>query len=215
MGGQIKDLSGKQFEHCRVVDFAFVKKRAYWNCVCECGNKFIASGSELSRGSVTACGCRQKLGWGTNKTHGLTNTRLHRIWNAMKQRTINPKNKYYCNYGGRGIKVCEEWFNDFISFYNWAIDNGYSDNLSIDRIDVNGNYEPSNCRWATKTEQMNNCRNTRFYEYDNKSLTLSEWSKITCIPYSILSHRINIYGWSVSKALETPYVPRKKVANAT
>ncbi len=124
-----------------------------------CGTKFKACTRDINRGHSKSCGCYQKRrAKDSNKTHGLKNTRLYRIWVAIKNRVLNPKGERYLDYGGRGIIICEEWKNDFMSFYNWAMQNGYSDKLSIDRTDNDGNYEPSNCRWTTQSVQSKNQR---------------------------------------------------------
>jgi len=125
----------------------------FWLCKCDCGNETIIPTSNLRKGLIKSCGCLKY-------THHLSNTRLYRIYIGMKTRCYNSKSLSYKDYGGRGITICQEWLDDFMNFYNWAKDNGYSDNLSIDRINVNGNYEPSNCRWATQEEQSNNTRIT-------------------------------------------------------
>ena len=123
-----------------------------------CGTEFKTLIYSVKRGATKSCGCYKKRRMSeTHKTHGLKNTRLYTIWGNIKARILNPKNERYNDYGGRGITICEEWL-DIHNFYNWAIQNGYSDELSIDRIDNDGNYEPSNCRWTTQTIQ---CRNTR------------------------------------------------------
>ena len=127
-----------------------------------CGTEFRAITSNIKNKDTKSCGCyRKRITGKLNKTHGLGYTRLYNIWRNIKNRVLNPKNIRYINYGGRGIIICDEWKNDFMSFYNWAMSNGYSDELSIDRIDNDGNYKPSNCRWTTKSIQS---RNTRVYK---------------------------------------------------
>ena len=123
--------------------------------------------------------------------HGMYGTRLNHIWANMRTRCNCKTNRDYPDYGGRGIKVCEEW-GEFINFHEWAMKNGYEDNLSLDRIDVNGNYEPSNCRWITMAEQQSNRRNNVFVEYKGEKHTLTEWSRITGISRSGLSYRLSI-----------------------
>ena len=119
----------------------------------------------------------------------------------MKSRCYNPSSTSYKNYGARGITVDAVWEHDFIAFKNWAIENGYSDELTIDRIDVDGNYEPSNCRWATYEQQANNKRNNHLITYNNETHTIAEWSRITGIKYDTIERRINRSKWSVEKAL--------------
>lgn len=124
-----------------------------------CGNEFKAHVQHIKSGNTKSCGCyKKRRSKEVNTKHGLVYTRLYDIWTHMKNRTLNPKYKYYLDYGGRGITICEEWKNDFMSFYDWAMSNGYSDELSIDRINNEGNYCPENCRWTTPTIQMRNQR---------------------------------------------------------
>ncbi len=136
---------------------------------------------------------------GRPKIHGDTNrnSRLHRIWANMKARCKNPQNDRFHDYGGRGIKVCDEW-NDYLTFKEWAMSNGYADDLTIDRIDVNGNYEPSNCRWVDRLTQQNNMRTNTTLVYKGESHTLAEWSKIFNIPYHTLVTRYT-RGWTVER----------------
>ena len=124
-----------------------------------CGEEFRTQINSVKNGDTKSCGChRRRTTSETHKTHGLSNTRLGRIWRGIKRRTLNPKDKQYNDYGGRGISICEGWKNDFMSFYNWAMQNGYSEGLSIDRIDNDGNYCPENCRWTTSIIQSRNQR---------------------------------------------------------
>lgn len=141
-----------------------------WLCECECGNNVIVDGRDLRKGATKSCGCllREKVSdriIKMNTKHGDAHTRLYHIWQNMKDRCYRAKNKHYKDYGGRGITVCNEWF-DYITFKKWSINNGYQSNLTIDRIDVNGNYEPSNCRWITIQEQQRNKRNSKKYIKD-------------------------------------------------
>lgn len=165
-----------------------------WKCLCECGNIAFVTTNSLNSGHTKSCGCllnyntlsqAGKKGGSIGK-HYLSKTNLYKVYNHMIYRCYNKKNISYKNYGGRGIKVCEEWKNDFMSFYNWAINNGYRADLTLDRIDVNGNYEPNNCRWATIKEQANNKRNNRFVEYKNEKYTISQLSDKMNVKYNTL-----------------------------
>ncbi len=120
----------------------------------------------------------------------MNNERLYEIWKGMKRRCYDTKRKEYKNYGGRGIKVCDEWVNNFSAFYNWALENGYNDVLTIERNNVNGNYEPSNCKWATKKEQANNRRNNQFLTHNGKTQTIAQWAKELNINENTLRNRI-------------------------
>jgi len=131
-------------------------------------------------------------------------TRIYSIYKGMKDRCRYKTNDNYERYGGRGIRVCEEWLADYMNFYNWAINNGYKEGLTLDRIDPNKNYEPDNCRWATYKEQANNTRRNNYITYNNKTHTLTEWSEILGIKRSTLSNRIVTKKWDIKKALTTP-----------
>ena len=136
------------------------KKRMFL-CECECGNKTIVRLEYLRSGHTKSCGClRAKKAHETKETHGMAGTRLYRIWNGMKQRCYNENVESYEYYGAKGVKVYEEWHN-FEPFYKWAIENGYKDNLTIDRIDPYGDYCPENCRWIPKGEQIHNRRDSQ------------------------------------------------------
>lgn len=202
--GKLNNLVGKRFGYLSVLDFSHTYKgHSYWLCVCECGGHTVARGSHLKSGNVTSCGCRMG-----HITHGESGTRLYAVWNNMRERCRNPKNREYHRYGGRGIDVCDVWLNDFQAFYDWAMENGYDETAprgqcTIDRIDNDGNYCPENCRWTTAKVQANNTRRTRFIELDGEKHSVTEWARRLGINQSTLNMRINKYGWSEEKALRT------------
>lgn len=138
-----------------------------------------------------------------HERHGMIHTRLYSTWHNMRCRCDNPNHKSYKHYGGRGITYCAEW-HDFPPFMEWAISHGYNDSLTLDRIDTNGNYEPSNCKWSTPKEQCNNRRNNKKFTFNGETLTLSEWSDKLHIPRHTLWCRIQKYHMSIDKALTMP-----------
>lgn len=173
--------------------------RYFYLCKCDCGNECVIEKKNLLKNKY---GCQQ---CGHNhhdiivSTHNLTKTRLYKIWQGVKNRC-----KHHKNYGARGIIVCEEWKNNFMNFYNWAINNGYNDNLTIDRINVNGNYEPSNCRWTDIKTQNRNRRSNRLITYNNETHCITEWAEKLNIKRTLLYDRLcrkNRAIWDIKKAL--------------
>ena len=199
------DIVGQKIERLTVLERITKGGRGYYKCLCECGNEIIARADGLKNGCVKSCGCynidRAKTG-NNRRTHGKHGTRLYRIWQAMHARCYIKTSPAYKNYGGRGITICAEWLKDFQAFYNWAILNGYEDNLTIDRIEVNGNYEPNNCRWITHAEQARNTRANHFITYNDETHTISEWAEKVGIKASIISWRLK-HKWTIERALTT------------
>ena len=187
------NLVGQKFGRLTVVKRAENDKKGNtrWLCSCSCGNQATVCAYHLKSGAIRSCGCiKKEMLSNRENTHHKSNTRLYMLWNGIKQRCFNSNHKNYNRYKGRGITMCDEWKNDFITFYNWAINNGYKLGLTIERINNDGNYEPSNCRWATRLEQANNTSINKFITFNGEKHTVSEWSKKLGIKYGVLSSRI-------------------------
>lgn len=197
------DLKGRKYGRLTVIKKAEKRGREQtWLCECDCGNSCVVRGANLRNGHTKSCGCYNKERIIETQTiHGMRNTRLYNIWNHMRQRCLNPNHKRYADYGGRGITICEEWRNDFQAFYDWAMKNGYQDNLTIDREDNDGNYEPSNCRWSNDKEQSNNRRNNHYVSCKGMELTIAQWSEKTGINQTTIQARLD-KGWTPERALE-------------
>lgn len=223
-GNGFKDLTGEKFGRLTVLGLSEKKsgRKSYWVCECQCGNKKLVRSDSLKRGQVQSCGCLKKEQNKINldrTTHGDTPTgehkRLWEIWQGMKQRTSNPNNKSYARYGGRGISVCKKWRESYTNFRDWAFNNGYSDNLTIERIDVNGDYCPENCRWATAKEQCNNRRTNVLIEWNGKTQNIEQWSNETGIPYKVLHDRYKRYGIKPPELFEpVNLITRKHLGNS-
>lgn len=158
-----------------------------WMCDCDCGESAIVDGYALRTGHQTTCGKCKTIG-DKRRKHGKYKTRIYHVWENMKSRCNNPNNRHYRNYGGRGISICDEW-EAFEPFYEWSIQNGYSDDLTIDRIDNDGDYSPLNCRWATRKEQQNNRRVCVIVNTPNGDMTLKQISEYYHIPYRTVQRR--------------------------
>lgn len=167
-------------------------------CICECGNKYQCRLYTLKRGDTISCGCYRRM---KTTIHGLKGHPTYRHWQAMKVRCYNVGAKSYPRYGGRGIRVCDEWLNDFKAFYEWSIANGWEKGLSLDRFPNNdGNYEPSNCRWATTKQQAANTSSNKWIEYNGERMIATDWANKIGIPVSHLLIRIK-KGWPLEKAM--------------
>ena len=178
------------------------KPRRMFRCKCECGNIGEVQLACLRNSHSTSCGCEQKKKASiANTKHGLEKHPLYNTWKNMKKRCNNQNASEYNNYGGRGICVCEDWSNNFQNFYDWAINNGWSKELTIDRIDTNGNYCPVNCRWSTIEVQMNNMTKNHYIEYNESTYTLSTLAKSLDIPYNIVRYRLSNCRWSVEQLI--------------
>lgn len=198
-----KDISNQRFGRLVAIRPNGKQGSGYkWLCKCDCGNEITTKSSSLLRGLTKSCGCLRKDT--TSKRFTKHNGRfehLYTIYCSMKSRCQNSKNEHYKFYGGKGIKVCDEWKTDYSNFREWALKNGYSPELSIDRIDVNGNYEPNNCRWVTKQEQANNKTNNDFIEYQGEIHTIAEWARIKGLSYYSLYQRIKVHKWDIERAM--------------
>jgi len=186
-----QDITGFKFGKLTVISRCENDKRGKtrWKCVCECGGEIIVRANNLKDGTKS-CGCSRK----EIRKHGLTNERLYRIWALIKDRCNNKNSKSYKNYGGRGIYMCSQWTDDFTTFYQWSLENGYTEKLTIDRTDNDKGYFPSNCRWVTRKVQANNTRANFWIARNGSVKTLSEWCEITGVNRSTVNGRIRL-GW--------------------
>jgi len=179
-----------------------------WDCQCDCGNIISVRTSSLTRkdgNGTKSCGCqRMEHMLETRIIHGESNTRLYKIWKGIRKRCYNKNSVSYVYYGERGIKMCDEWYNDYSTFMEWALSHGYEDSLTIDRINVNGDYCPENCRWTTMLVQSNNSRHCHYITYNGETHTISEWARILDISRLTLSNRIINLGWSIEEAFTIP-----------
>lgn len=201
-----QDLTGMKFGRLFVLrEFSNPKPGNYiWECQCECGNITRVNGKLLRNGTTSSCGCIQRERTKqANTKHGKRYSNLYGRWCNIKSRCLNPHNPSFRFYGERGISICEEWLN-FDNFYNWAIDNGFKQNLTIDRINTNGNYEPFNCRWVNMEQQNNNRRSNHILEYKGEKHTLTEWAKIIGVDFHLLSDRCKRKDLTTEQILFTP-----------
>lgn len=189
------DLTGKRFGKLVVVGLSNERtadRRYIWVCRCDCGNMKNVPSRSLKKGITRSCGCLAKRNYDVK-------SRLYSIWPGIKARCNNPNKKCYKNYGGRGIKVCDEWEKDYKAFHDWAIANGYTDDLTIERIDVNKGYSPDNCMWITIREQSRNKRNSRWISVNGETKLIGEWEKELGLSQGAIGKRLK-NGWSIEDA---------------
>lgn len=196
------DLCGRKFGRLTVVSRAENKNgKTRWNCLCSCGNEVKVAAWNLKNGHTRSCGCLQREATSAaSSKHKEVGTHLYTIWADMKARCTNPKSTSFPLYGARGVTVCVEW-RDYLAFRTWAMRNGYEETLSLDRIDPNGNYEPSNCRWITVSEQHLNKRNTFYLEIDGIRKPAKTWCKETGAKYRTVFYRKKYGGWGDYESL--------------
>lgn len=191
---KVHNLTGQKFGLLTVIGLAETETRkTYWVCKCDCGNMKTVRSDSLLCGAIKSCGCikrkQDEVNLTKNHRHKMSGTRIYSEWQGMKGRCYNKGSARYADWGGRGIKVCEQWRNSFESFYTWAMANGYQDNLTIDRIDNNGNYCPENCRWVGQQEQCRNRRSNINITIGNSTRTLMEWCEIFQVDYTNVNAR--------------------------
>lgn len=195
------DITGQKFGKLTVIKY---NNDGTWLCRCDCGNYVNRPSNNLRKNKYPNCGCEGRW-WIGNSKHNHCYERIYNIYEKIKSRCYTETECSYKYYGGKGVKVCDEWLGKegFTNFYEWSMNNGYSDDLTIDRIDYDGNYSPDNCRWVNMITQQNNKSSNHRLTYNGETHTISEWSKIYNIPYDRLQARIK-RGWSIEKSLLTP-----------
>jgi hypothetical protein len=198
------DLTGQKFNYLTVIgrDGVTTKGQVIWKCRCDCGNITRSVGNHLKNGRKKSCGCKTNRHY--NRTHGMSKTRIYHEWLSMRKRCNNENDKDYYRYGGRGIKVCDDWNESFERFYEWAMNNGYQDNLTIERLDNDKGYNSENCKWIPMSEQSNNREFCRLFTYNGKTQNLHRWCLEMNVDYKLVNNRINALGWDFEKAILTP-----------
>ena len=211
---------GQKFGRLTVIELDHIKDykdklgkiyhREYYKCICECGNFWVTEKSQLTTGHCQSCGCLQKEANRTKPNcHGMSKTKIYSIWSTMKDRCFREKCVDYKNYGGRGITIQKEWL-DFKNFYEWAKNNGYKEGLTIERIDVNGNYEENNCTWIENALQSKNKTNSHYLTYNGKTKIIEDWAKEMNLKHgAAITSRLKL-GWTIEEALTTPIGQKRK-----
>lgn len=194
---------GTKYNHLTVLEATRDKRGPTYLCRCDCGNITTADSYQLRTGGKRSCGCIKGL-------HGLKKHPLYNIWRGIKKRCLCKTDVHYKWYGAKGISICSEWKNDFVAFYNWSLSNGYAKGLTIDRINTYGDYDPSNCRWATTKVQNNNKTTNAKYTIDGETKNFSEWCDEFGMKHSTVYNRIKL-GWDIKAAFTLPPKIKRKV----
>ena len=203
--GKRKNLKGKVFGRLTVLSFSHTNKNRHsiWDCECCCGNRVKVLTGKLTTGQTKSCGCLQKeRASDANSTHRLRHHALYVVWANIKARCLNENSPAFQYYGGRGITLFDPWINNFKLFFDWALENGYKDGLTIERINNDDGYSPSNCTFIPQSEQCNNKRSTRYLTFNGVKMPLYKWAANVNLSAKCLAARLK-YGWSVEKALTT------------
>lgn len=223
---KFQDLTGQKFGRLTVIKRIGNKgHNQFYLCKCDCGKEKVILKSSLISGRTKSCGClkshllaernrKYKLTGKMHKkntTHNLSKTTIYKKYLGIKERCFNKNCEAYKYYGGRGITVCDEWKNNFQNFYDWAMSNGYKDDLTIERIDFNGNYCPANCKWIPRSEQTKNRRNVHKITYKGKTQSLSDWARELNISFNTLYQRVITSKWNITKSFEKPILKRNRV----
>lgn len=202
------DLTGQKFGMLTVLERSQQKinGKNSWICLCDCGNKTTVPVDKLRNGNTKSCGClRLKRLIERNTSHNMSSSRLYKIWAGIHKRCKNKNASNYKIYGARGITVCDEW-SDFVPFMTWALENGYKEDLSIDRIDNNGDYSPDNCRWADRKTQCRNKGNNKLLTFNGITKPLVSWAEDLGLSLQTLASRLCTH--TVEEALTMPYQPK-------
>lgn len=205
--GRKVDLIGHKYAMLSVKGYSHrvaVTRRSYWVCLCDCGNETVVSGNALRRGNTKSCGCLR--GWiSDDRISKAALISLNERYYKMVARCENKSDAYWDCYGGRGIKVCSEWLgpNGRKTFIDWAVSNGFEPTLTLDRVDVDGNYGPSNCRFVNWQVQANNTRRNAYIDHNGKTMTQAEWARELSMSYTTFRSRRR-YGWSMDRIASTP-----------
>lgn len=210
---ELRNLIGERINKLTVIDVIHIKNKGkHLLCKCDCGNEIAIYPYQFFQKTAKSCGCIQKRTGKIYNVSKLKYPKLYSVWNLMRHRCYDKSNEKYKIYGNRGISVCDAWKNDFLVFYEWAINNGYAHGLTLDRINVNGNYCPENCRWVTAKEQQRNRRNTIIIIYNNEKKSLTEWCEQLNIKPATVRWRLS-NGWTPEKALTYPAQKHHKIFN--